>query len=110
MAPPEFLTEALKKAVDSNLNNHYTAVQGHPALRDVIAQVYSKEYFNHRPLNMNSEVLITNGAIGAIYAVIMNCVGKGDDVIMFEPYYTQYVNHIEFAGANIVTAPMSTNE
>ena len=28
---------------------------------------------------------------------------------MFEPYYTQYVNHIEFAGAKIVTAPMVTN-
>lgn len=110
MSPPEFLTEALKTAVETNMNNHYTAVQGHPALREKIANVYSREYFNGRPLNMNSDVLITNGAIGAIYAVIMNCVGAGDEVIMFEPYYTQYVNHIEFAGANIVTAPMSTND
>ena len=36
----------------------------------------------------------------------MNLVGPGDEVLMFEPYYTQYVNHIEFAGAKIVTAPM----
>ena len=27
---------------------------------------------------------------------------------MFEPYYTQYVNHIEFAGAGIKTVPMTT--
>ena len=36
----------------------------------------------------------------------MNLVGPGDEVLMFEPYYTQYVNHIELAGAKIVTAPM----
>jgi aspartate/methionine/tyrosine aminotransferase len=36
----------------------------------------------------------------------MNLVGPKDEVLMFEPYYTQYVNHIEFAGAKIVTAPM----
>ena len=40
----------------------------------------------------------------------MNLVGPGDEVLMFEPYYTQYVNHIEFAGASIKTAPMHTND
>jgi len=39
----------------------------------------------------------------------MNFVGAGDEVLMFEPYYSQYVNHIEFAGAKIVTAPMGTD-
>ena len=58
---------------------------------------------------MNTEVLVTNGAIGSIFATIMNLVSEGDEVLMFEPYYTQYVNHIEFAGAKIVTAPMVTN-
>ena len=40
----------------------------------------------------------------------MNFAGPGDEVLMFEPYYSQYVNHIEFAGAKIVTAPMGTNK
>lgn len=40
----------------------------------------------------------------------MNFAGPGDEVLMFEPYYSQYVNHIEFAGAKIVTAPMGTND
>lgn len=109
LAPPEFLIENLKECVGVNLNNHYTAVQGHPLLREAVAKHFST-YFNNRPINMNTEVLITNGAIGAIYATVMNIVGPGDDVIMFEPYYTQYVNHIEFANANIVTAPMHTND
>ena len=53
---------------------------------------------------------MTNGAIGALYSAIMNFVGSDDEVLMFEPYYSQYINHIEFAGAKIVTAPMTTNE
>lgn len=40
----------------------------------------------------------------------MNMVGEGDEVLMFEPYYTSYVNHIEFAGAQIKTSPMYTDE
>lgn len=40
----------------------------------------------------------------------MNLVGPGDSVHMFEPYYSQYVNHIEFAGAKIKTSPMYTED
>ena len=58
---------------------------------------------------MNTNIVVTNGAIGSIFSVIMNLVSAGDEVLMFEPYYTQYVNHIEFSGAKIVTAPMVIN-
>jgi len=54
-------------------------------------------------------VLVTNGAIGAIYAAVNNLVGPGDEVLMFEPFYSQYVNHVEFAGGKPITAPMSTD-
>lgn len=78
-------------------------------LREAVAKWFSP-HFNHRLLDANKNILITNGAIGAIYAVINNLVTKGDHVHMFEPYYTQYINHIEFAGADAVTSPMHTND
>ena len=53
---------------------------------------------------------MTNGALGSLNSAIMNLVGPGDIVHMFEPYYSQYVNHIEFAGASIKTSPMYTDE
>jgi aspartate/methionine/tyrosine aminotransferase len=40
------------------------------------------------------------------YSTLMHIVDKGDEVIMFEPYYTQYVNYAEFAGASLKTAPL----
>ena len=38
----------------------------------------------------------------------MNFADQNSEVLMFEPYFTLYVNQIEFSGAKIVTAPMFT--
>lgn len=108
LTPPEFLIQNLQKVVAEGPNNHYTMFAGHPLLRESISKNFS-QFYKGRNLDPNSEILVTNGAIGSIFAVIMNLVQEGDEVLMFEPYYTQYVNHIEFAGAKIVTAPMITS-
>lgn len=81
---------------------------GHPLLRNALCEHFSPilKNGNGGDLNPNSQILVTNGALGSLYSAIMNLVGPGDEVLMFEPYYTQYVNHIEFAGASIKTAPM----
>jgi len=36
----------------------------------------------------NSQILVTNGALGALFSAVMNLVGPGDSVHMFEPYYS----------------------
>lgn len=53
---------------------------------------------------------MTNGAIGAIHSIINNLCQEGDEVMMFEPYYSQYVNIVEFSGATPVTCPMNVND
>lgn len=95
------------KTIGDGPNNHYTMFLGHPLLRKKIAEHFSPIF--GKELNMNTNIVVTNGAIGSIFSVIMNLVSAGDEVLMFEPYYTQYVNHIEFSGAKIVTAPMVIN-
>ena len=58
-------------------------------LREKISDHFSSVFSNVRvSINPNSEILVTNGAIGAIYGAIMNLVCAGDEVLMFEPYYT----------------------
>jgi len=109
LAPPQFLLDELIEVIKVNMNNQYAPVAGHLELRNAIAKWW-KPHFNGREINPLKEVLVTNGAIGAIYSIINNMVGKGDFVHMFEPYYTQYINIIEFAGAESRTSPMSTNE
>lgn len=44
-----------------------------------------------------------------MFATLHALVEKGDEVLTFEPYYTSYVNYVEFAGAQLKTAPMRVN-
>lgn len=61
---------------------------------------------NNQVLNPHTEILVTNGACEALFSTLHHIVDKGDEVIFFEPYYTQYVNYAEFAGASVKTAPL----
>ena len=86
---------------------------GHPHLREKLSEHFSKYFKNglqNRDINPNSEVLVTCGAMGALQSALMNLVGPGDEVLMFEPYFTSYCSHIEFSGAEIKTAPMYVDE
>lgn len=100
----------MKDALDVQQNNQYTACQGDLVLRQKIAERWGKQHFNGRKLDANKNVLVTNGAIGSIFSVLNNMVTKGDVVHMFEPYFTQYINHIEFAGADCSTSPMHCDD
>jgi aspartate/methionine/tyrosine aminotransferase len=53
---------------------------------------------------------VTNGAMGAIYSAVTNLTEPGDEVILFEPYFTYYVNCIEFAGCQLKTSKMSYSD
>jgi len=59
--------------INDHQNNQYSPPAGHMLLRSEICKWWSP-HFNGRTLDPNSNVLITNGAIGAIYAVINNLV------------------------------------
>jgi aspartate/methionine/tyrosine aminotransferase len=85
---------------------------GHPLLREKISEIFSPLMSNGnsgKTLCPNTQVLVTNGALGSLYSAIMNMVGPGDEVLMFEPFFSQYVNQIEFSGAQIKTSPMYTD-
>lgn len=101
------MVENLYKASREGFNQ-YTLFQGHPLLREKLSEFFSptfKQGLNGRVIDPNREILVTNGASEAIFCAVHNLVEKGDEVIMFEPYYTTYVSSIEFGGAQIKTAP-----
>jgi N-succinyldiaminopimelate aminotransferase len=81
---------------------------GHPLLREKLSSFYSPFFssLTSKSIDPNTEILVTNGACEALFCAVHHLAQPGDEVLMFEPYYTSYVNHIEFAGAKIKTAPM----
>jgi len=91
-------------------NNHYTLVDGHPELRESIAENFKKHVFKGRDIDPNREILITGGAIGSLYNTINNLINFGDEVLMFEPFFSQYLNHIEIAGGIPRMVPVDIDE
>jgi len=58
-------------------------------LRKAIAKAYKP--FLKTELNPETEVVITTGANEGMLSAFMAFVEPGDEVIVFEPYFDQYV-------------------
>jgi N-succinyldiaminopimelate aminotransferase len=56
-----------------------------------------------------NEVLVTMGANGALGSFIQAFVNPGDEVVIFEPTFPMYLDHIQFAGGKLKTVPLTVD-
>ena len=84
--------------------NQYPYMSGVSELRQVIQEkihtIYGQNY------DVETEITVTSGATQAIMAVVLACVGYGDEVIVLEPCYDCYLPAIKLAGATAISIPM----
>ncbi|KAK3941776.1 putative kynurenine--oxoglutarate transaminase BNA3 [Diplogelasinospora grovesii] len=102
--PPEFILNAAKQALDRVECNQYSPTKGRPRLRQAIADAYSP--FWGRKMDPETEVTITTGANEGMLSAFMAFIEPGDEVIIFEPFFDQYISNIEMPGGKIVYVPM----
>ncbi|ERS95838.1 kynurenine aminotransferase [Sporothrix schenckii 1099-18] len=102
--PPKFVLDAAKEALDRVECNQYSPTKGRPRLRKAIADAYTP--FWGRPLNPETEVTVTTGANEGMLSAFMAFIEPGDEVIIFEPFFDQYISNIEIPGGKIVYVPM----
>ncbi|KAL1864393.1 hypothetical protein VTK73DRAFT_5913 [Phialemonium thermophilum] len=102
--PPDFILNAAKQALDRVDCNQYSPTKGRPRLKKAIADAYSP--FWGRKLNPETEVTITTGANEGMLSAFMAFIEDGDEVIIFEPFFDQYISNIEMPGGKIVYVPM----
>jgi aspartate aminotransferase/aminotransferase len=76
---------------------HYSDSQGLPELRRRIAQYYEQEYAC--PIDADREVLITAGSKVAIYLAILATVDAGCEVLIHEPAWLSYQEHVRLVDA-----------
>mmetsp|Transcript_28387 Transcript_28387/g.42991 ORF Transcript_28387/g.42991 Transcript_28387/m.42991 type:complete len:413 (+) Transcript_28387:62-1300(+) len=101
--PPTFLRDHMLQAIKDG-HNQYCRTFGHPELITKVAEVYGK--LLGRELDPYKEILITGGANGALGSFIVGLCDPGDEVVLFEPAYPAYYDHIELSGATIKAAPL----
>ena len=102
--PPKFVTDAAKEALDRVECNQYSPTKGRPRLKKAIANAYSP--FFGRTLDPETEVTITTGANEGMLSAFMAFLESGDEVIVFEPFFDQYISNIEMPGGTIVYVPI----
>ena len=70
--------------------NIYTRLDGVAPLREAIARKLERD--NRLSVDPDSEVLVTSGATGGLYAAALALLDPGDEVILFEPFYGYHLN------------------
>ena len=80
----------------------YAGSWGLPELQDAIV-----EYFKRFDMNLErNDVLITSGGSEALTLAFLSIINPGDEVIVAEPYYTNYLTFIQAADG--VVKPVTT--
>ena len=101
---PDFDTpEYIKKAANQALAQgkvHYTSNFGMMELRQAIADKLKRE--NHIDYKA-SEVLVTVGLSEAVFAVLATLLDEGDEILVPDPVWLNYINVPNLLGARAVT-------
>jgi len=105
-SPPEVLAAAMA-AIQSG-DNQYTFPFGTPAFREAIAAKSAR--YNHIPADPETDVTVTCGVSEAIMATILALTDPGDEVIILEPWYENYVPDCRMAGARPRFVPLREPE
>jgi len=103
-APPKWVTEAAEMALNTVAPNHYSHPRGRIRLREAIKAFYGPQL--NRDLDVESEILVTSGANEGQYSVFTAFLEHGDEVIMFEPFFDQYLPSVTFNGGKPVYVPL----
>ena len=92
---PDYICEAGCKAIMEG-RTKYTANAGLIELRKAIAdKVFQETGIHYNPVG---NVIITVGAMGALYLLIKSCINPGDEVIIPAPYWINYSQMVTMSG------------
>ncbi|MDD4088073.1 MAG: pyridoxal phosphate-dependent aminotransferase [Tissierellia bacterium] len=98
---PQNIIEAAKNALDQGYT-HYSSNAGIQELREAIANYY-KKYTNEYT---SKNIIITVGAMEAIYLSLVTTINPGDEVLIPNPCFPNYEGQIMMVGAKPVPVPL----
>jgi len=104
---PSFIIEEAFKAARSGAT-HYTSNAGVLELREEISKKYQKEQeIYYAP---DKEVLVTVGAMEALFLALMSIVNQEEEVILPDPSWPNYEAQILLSGGKSIFVPTKEEE
>ncbi|SCU92659.1 LAFA_0F12046g1_1 [Lachancea sp. 'fantastica'] len=102
-SPPEFVIQQAQEALTSPMVNQYAPTKGRPSLLNSLINLYSPLYGKQlAPEN----VQVTTGANEGILSCLVGLLNPGDEVIVFEPFFDQYISNIQIPGGKVTYVPL----
>ena len=108
MEPPAKFDEELKKIVNNPVPgmHRYMPNPGYPETRAAVAEHLKKET---GLLFTGNDVIMTAGAAGAVNVVIKAISEPGDEIIIFAPFFAEYIYYIDNHNAACRAVPTDAN-
>lgn len=101
MATPELVCRAGNEALEKGIT-HYTPNAGTLALRRAIAEKSNLKGVGYDPA---TEIIITNGGMGALSLLFLVLLNPGDEVLIQDPQWLNYVAQVRYCGGEAVRVP-----
>lgn len=101
-ATPEPIATAVADALGSGISS-YTETVGRSQLRGALSEKLVAE--NDIDVDPDSELIVTPGAMGALFAAVQVLCDLGDEVLVPEPYWPNYHGHVASTDARLVSLP-----
>ena len=105
--PPQFHRE-LRKWIDKPVTgmHRYMPNAGYPETRAAVAKYLASQ--TGLPFSGN-DIVMTCGAAGGLNVALKTIVEAGDEVIIFTPYFVEYIYYIDNVQGVAVTVPTDEN-
>ena len=102
---PAEIAEVARACIADGRGNQYPPSAGLPELRNAIS-AHADRFYGIR-VDPDTEVVVTTGASEAIQSTLLALIERGDEVVMFEPYFDMYAAGISLADGVRVSVPLS---
>lgn len=96
--PPDFATDAVVQALQKPQFNQYAPARGNPNLLKSLSEFYTERL--GRDIDV-SQLQVTTGANEGLFSVFCAFLTAGDEVVVFEPFFDQYIPNVEMTGAKV---------
>jgi aspartate/methionine/tyrosine aminotransferase len=103
---PEDIKQKAKDAIDAD-HNQYAVTWGVKGFRDAIAE--KTKWFLGMDIDPENEITVTCGSTEGMIAAAMATIDPGEEAVIFDPYYENYMPDAIISGATPRFVPLYRN-